>query len=83
MMYYVINKSDSQTVRLTVSNDYGTMKTIMTGLHLTSRQPCWSKRTKAFPSAGNETFCHADSAKIIYCFVSQLCHLVRLLQAKN
>ena len=66
MIYYVIDKSDSQTVRLTVSNDYGTMKTIMTGLHLTSRRPCWSKRTKAFPSTGNETFFHADSAKIIY-----------------
>ena len=48
-----IDKSDIQTVPLTVSNDYGTMKTIMAGLHLTSRRPCWLKRTKAFLSAGN------------------------------
>ena len=54
------------------------------GLHVTSRRPCWMKRTKAFLSSGNLTLFSCEfSMKKCYCIVIQHGRLVTWSQTKN
>ena len=54
------------------------------GLQVTSRQPCWGSRTKAFLSAGKWTlFWCKFSRKVSFVFDHQHGHLVTWLQTKN
>ena len=69
---------------LRTSSPYPTKTILQDNHYVTSRQPCWLSRTKAFLSSGNWTlFLCKFFAKKFYCFYAQYCRLVTWLQTKN
>ena len=73
-------KNDSKKVSARPPHSHPTIAS----LHVTSRRPCWMKRTKAFLSSGNLTLFSCEFfKKKFYCIVIQHGRLLTWFQTKN
>ena len=68
----------------TVEGEIPWKREAIAGLHLTSRQPYWRSKTKAFLSSGNLTLFSCKFFKKVFCCIDlQHGRLVTWLQTKN
>ena len=68
----------------TVEGEIPWRREAIAGLHLTSRQPYWRSKTKAFLSSGNLTLFSSKFFKKVFCCIDlQHGRLVTWLQTKN
>ena len=73
-------KKDSKKVSARPPHSHPTIA----DLHVTSRRPCWMKRTKAFLSSGNLTLFSCEFfKKKLYCIVVQHGRLVTWFQPRQ